>query len=323
MPFKRNQTTFLVIPGNAGPGEARIVITSQLPPPLDTYTWFVGPLRYAGGIIFYPQGDDTSFNYLATVDDPLDNNVIVHMGRVWNGAVVETLSPGPQPKVQAWSLFTGTGELFDQLASHVISMAADGDVNISALGIASILSLNAAGQLTLQGTSQTSISATSGPVGITGEEVNLFPTNELQLQGTRAYLTTQLATPRASSDLTLTSGAAGTEVLVPGCTVTLPTITANARYKVKVACDFGCTSAGTATAVGALYINGTIQTGQALLGINGTDDRATVFQTYSGILATAGNYTFALRARKDAASGTMAAFATHTCLTVEILESGG
>jgi hypothetical protein len=314
MPFRRQQIAYLVIPGNAGPGEARIVITSVLPPPLDTYTWGLPVLRYAGGIIWYPTGDEDTYLYLCVVEDVTDNNVAVHMGSVLNGVVEE--SPLGVPLAQVWQLFSATGERFDFFNTELFSVLAQDDISIITQGIAAVLGLQSAGTITVAADGSITITSSNGPVAITGEEINLFPTNELQMQGTRAYVLTQIQTNRATPSLALTNA----QQNVGNTLITLPTVTANARYKVQTFFDMNH-GATAETSIGRLIVDGVTQASEALH--RGSGDRDTVGQTYSGTLATADNHTFQLAALASATTGVITAEALHTGLTVEIWESGG
>lgn len=107
MPFKRRNTTFIVIPATAGPGEARIVITSVLPEPLNSYTFTdrAGYTNsYAGAIIFYSSDSipplDNTYTYLAVVENAGAFSAL-HMGEVHDGSVREVTAG--VPAVQIWS----------------------------------------------------------------------------------------------------------------------------------------------------------------------------------------------------------------------------
>jgi len=105
----------LTVPSSAGPGNARIVIASQLPPPLDTYV-FYGDQTYAGALIFYAQGSDLDYTYLGVVEDVADQDISIHVGHVLNGAVVE-ISVGV-PAVQRWLIEQSTGQQTFEIYSH-------------------------------------------------------------------------------------------------------------------------------------------------------------------------------------------------------------
>lgn len=105
----------LTIPSTAGPGNARIVIASQLPPPLDTYV-FYGDQTYAGALIFYAQGSDQDYTYLGVVEDIVDSDISIHVGHVLNGTVVE-ISVGV-PAVQRWLIEQATGQQTFEIYSH-------------------------------------------------------------------------------------------------------------------------------------------------------------------------------------------------------------
>lgn len=95
--WTNDQTDNLVVPPGAGPGDARIVIGPELPPPLDTYVpsgRFPTATGFAGAIIFYSEGDDTTYIYMATVEDAGPPEIAgVVFGFVING-VIQEMSPG-------------------------------------------------------------------------------------------------------------------------------------------------------------------------------------------------------------------------------------
>lgn len=80
--------TELVIPAGAQPGTPRIVLTSQLPPPLDTYQFAAtgGPTAASAGIIFY-SNSTTSYQFLVLVRSP--NEIQVRWGSVIAGVVMQ------------------------------------------------------------------------------------------------------------------------------------------------------------------------------------------------------------------------------------------
>src|ERR1700754_2104041 len=70
--FKRIQRS-LTIPNNAKPGDPRIVIGTELPPPLDTYLVNPYATRFAAAIIFYmgtPSDDDFAYIGIVGVGGP-------------------------------------------------------------------------------------------------------------------------------------------------------------------------------------------------------------------------------------------------------------
>lgn len=92
-------------------GQARVVMTGNLPAPLNTFTWQAGSRSYKAAVIFYGIGDDTTYTYLATVQN---NNIpapgtLVHMGEVKSGAVV--VDGSGNPKVTEW-YYSTTGNTF-------------------------------------------------------------------------------------------------------------------------------------------------------------------------------------------------------------------
>jgi len=86
--FKR-PTRSLTIPSNAGPGDARIVIGTDLPPPLDTYVVQPFNRQFAAAIIFYSGtfgDDDYSFIGNINAGGPF---VGLYIGAVINGVIIE------------------------------------------------------------------------------------------------------------------------------------------------------------------------------------------------------------------------------------------
>jgi hypothetical protein len=341
MPFRRNQTAFIVIPGGAGPGESRIVITSQLPPPLDTYTFTApngtSPAKYASGIIYYPNSVapniDQNFNFECTVENlggPA-SGADVHHGRVQNGAVVE-VAVG-EPAVTSLSLIGGVYDavLWNNLHQFIVQAYEDplsgipGSINLLA---------HAPSSAFIDGGASLTLNAAQGPVSInsqnggdvtvnSADDINFNAAGEIQVQTAKAYLLTHDQTNRANANLVLVAGAAGTEVLVPGCSITLNAVTADFMYDVIIVCDMLESVAGATNAIGSLYIDGVLQTGLAIMGMAVAGDRATITQVYSGTIASGGNHTFQLRARTDVAAGTVTALATHTSIKVKYYQSGG
>jgi hypothetical protein len=89
----------LTIPAGAGPGDARIVIAGQLPAPLDTYVpnvTFPSATGFAGGLIFYSQGSDSTYAYMAVVEDAPPSDIAgVVIGYVEAGVVKEKGANNP------------------------------------------------------------------------------------------------------------------------------------------------------------------------------------------------------------------------------------
>lgn len=157
MPWEDAPLRTITIPGDAGPGDARIVITSELPPPLDTYT-FNGAQTYSGGIIYYAAGGDTNYTYLCVVNDPA-GDISVHIGHVRLGVVVD--DGLAHPFVQSWLLSPATGQ-------QVFEIAARDQVRLSTGPTGGNLLLQAKkGNISLLGTGATS--AISGSTSGTGD----------------------------------------------------------------------------------------------------------------------------------------------------------
>lgn len=106
----------LTIPQDAGPGDARIVIGSTLPPPLDSYLVFNQQPFVATIVLYAGTPTDDDYIFFGLVKFP--NAVYLKIGAVLNGAVLE-ISPG-----FPWSLglnFDGTGTVAIELLADVVA----------------------------------------------------------------------------------------------------------------------------------------------------------------------------------------------------------
>ena len=108
--FKRVQRS-ITLPSNAGPGEARIVIGPDLPPPLDTYVVQPFNRHFVAAIIFYsgtPSDDDYIFMAVASPGAL----TAMYNGIVINGTVIERINGAGFPA--GWVLETpgNTNDLF-------------------------------------------------------------------------------------------------------------------------------------------------------------------------------------------------------------------
>jgi hypothetical protein len=111
--------------------------------------------------------------------------------------------------------------------------------------------------------------------------------------------------------------ALSTDVDVPGATITLTTLAANAVYVAVAFFDFDLTGASTATGTGKLVVDGATQTATANMAGEVTTDRMTPGQTWKGTLASAGSHTLKLTATTGASQIVQD---THTTLQVTIYE---
>jgi hypothetical protein len=106
--WSNNPTFTITLPSNAGPGQARIVIGSPLPPPLTTYHFASagGPIATAGIIFYQGTPADNDYTFLVIVKFP--GELLLKQGSVLAGAVIEC-DPGTPgfPAGQSWG-FTGT-----------------------------------------------------------------------------------------------------------------------------------------------------------------------------------------------------------------------
>lgn len=123
-------------------------------------------------------------------------------------------------------------------------------------------------------------------------------------------------TARSSSTLGLTTSYAD----VPGTSVAITTATDNVEFVMVIAVDFEVTAAGAVVCEGIGVLDGTvIESGQAA-NLAEQATRATVGQTYRGVIATAGAHTLKLQAKKTGASGTANANSGHTGFVALLLD---
>lgn len=341
MPFRRNNGQFIVIPAGAGPGQARIVITSVLPAPLDTYTFTdrAGYAnRYSGGVIFYSADSvpplDNTYTYLCVVNNNAANTGDVHFGNVVNGVVKEYAAGFPA--VQLWAGSTAAASPERWISGTTVGLEANstngqlllrgiGDAPIIAttVGTGSIQLNTASGNVQLTCTTSGSIVLTTNTTGdITlnaSRNLNLNAGGELQIQGVRAYALTQIQINSANAVLNLT----GVAQNIPGCSITLPTVTTNAKYEVDLVMDAIPIAAVGSIAVGQVTIDGVLQPAQVLHQNDITDgNRDTTSQHYAGNLAAAGNHTFVYSAYDVVGAGNTQVQNLHTTIRVKIWESG-
>lgn len=284
----------ITLPSNAIPGQARIVIGAQLPPPLDTYATLNGP--FVGALIFYSEGDDTTYSFIGVVEDSLAQLTIVHWGHVVAGAVVE--DSGGVPRSLQRLASAGT-------VSHTVR-ADDVLVVAGALGI----TLNSAADVLILASALATINA---------DTINFDAATEVQVRGQKGYLLTDI------QSASLTGGAiALTAAVQIACSVTVTAATSAARWEAQIVCAFDSNAAVNVTCIGELrQPGGAIAAEQALLEVATATDRGTVPQVFEGTLSGSGSHTFDLLVRKSAAVGTVFAQTVNTRLLVKVFESGG
>lgn len=354
MPFPEENIQYITIPADAGPGQARIVITSVLPAPLNTYTFTdrAGYAnRYSGGIIFYSSDSiapiDTTYTYLCVVNNNVANTGDVHFGNVVNGVVQEYAAGFPS--VQLWAASSAAASPERWISGTTVGLEANssnGQLLLRGIGNAPIIGttvgtgsiqFNSTGagniQLTATSTGNIVLTTNTGRVELnasgTGADVlitavrniNLNASGgEIQVQGTRAYLLTQIQTNAANAVLNLVAAAAG----IPNCTISLPTVTLNAKYDVELHWDVQNLGALNSVAVGELVVDGVIQPAQVLTQMDvANGNRYTTGQSYSGNLAAAGNHTFAFTGKDTVGAGNSQVQNQHTTIKVKIFETGG
>ncbi|RPK85053.1 hypothetical protein [Streptomyces sp. ADI98-10] len=113
--------------------------------------------------------------------------------------------------------------------------------------------------------------------------------------------------------------ASTTYQLIPGCTVTLTTLAANATYSVIGVFDCNVTTIhATNLMVGRLTVDGSGGTGLAIHAMD-TQDRDTVAMLWQGTLAAAGSHTLQLEGVINAAGGA-GGFLQYSRISVTITE---
>lgn len=119
----------------------------------------------------------------------------------------------------------------------------------------------------------------------------------------------------ASSSLSLS----GSEQDIPGCEITLTTITDGAAYSVVAVADCNVTTTNSTTlAETRLYIDGQLQLGRSTYALD-VATRATVAAMWDGTLPSAGSHTFTLVGALTG-SGGASIQATNTKMRVTITE---
>lgn len=149
--------------------------------------------------------------------------------------------------------------------------------------------------------------------------INLNATTEVQIKGTRAYLLTQGQTALGSG----LSPIPNTFTDVPSCTVTLPTVTTNAKYLALLSANIGMNPPGLTIVQVRLQVNGAAQTQIVEAHMHETQ-RDNQPQFWFGNLATASaSNVFKIQAQDTLNSGVCDIEANNSTLTVLIFESGG
>lgn len=131
----------------------------------------------------------------------------------------------------------------------------------------------------------------------------------------------QVSILRSSASLTTAYTLTTSMADLTGATLTVTTPYANAAYLALWTADYTLLTAGSLTGVVQLVVDGTAVTQpQAIWNPANVaaGARATVMQSTSGSLATAGSHTFRLQGSYVGASGSLRLNAGHTQLTVVI-----
>lgn len=324
----------LVLPGTAGPGQARIVIGPDLPPALDTYVPsvpFPAATGYAGAIIFYSGGDDTTYVYAAVVDDGTLGSIAgLVIGMVANNSVRETAPGYPDGVIWRADFTSGATDLYTngQAVNHhserdMLISTERGDITVQANNVAGL-----GGNVDIVALADMVLRANGlGSVGLT---IDANFTDVLQLLTLQVGADSQIGNGykvlgengrvllllderQASGSIAgLGLGAA----TVPGCSITFDTFAAETHIKVMGFFDFSDSAVTTSIAVGECVIDGVVQVRQALLQSEGSNNvRATVGQQWTANLAP-GSHTITLQARATVAA-VWTCNAVHTDMTLE------
>lgn len=139
------------------------------------------------------------------------------------------------------------------------------------------------------------------------------------INGSRALRRADVQQKSGRASAVLTLGTSNADIT--GAAFTVTTQFASCEYAVTAFFDFDCVavSAGV-TCAGVLVVDGAAQTGEAIFEATATGQRATVGQTWTGVLGAGGSHTFKLQARKTGAGGTYSAQSTHTALSGTLVE---
>lgn len=127
-----------------------------------------------------------------------------------------------------------------------------------------------------------------------------------------------VTTYEAECDSTLTLSTTSTNV--SGTAITVVTTTNGARWRAWGTFDARAFTGGAAVMQGRLEVDGVEEGREAIMNGASTGDRATIGQTWSGTIPSAGSITIRLRGVKSANVGTLRFEAVHTSLLVEVQE---
>lgn len=167
-------------------------------------------------------------------------------------------------------------------------------------------------------------------VNLSGSGVVNLTTPQVQLNSSRAFLTTFEEIFALTANLTLTGvnqpvllGASLPSGVVPNAVtglVTVTTVSPNARWGVEVWIDAQVNTAGD-TIVADLSVDGSTVAGEPIFAVAGATGRATAAQGYNNKFTAAGNHTFQLLARRAAGAGVTDQLGlTHTKMRISLKE---
>jgi hypothetical protein len=358
MPWDSPPATSITIPGDAGPGTTRVVITTQLPAPLDTYVASGaagGSGKYSGGIIFYGSGDDTTYTYLCALG-PAFSVSEVHFGHVRTGGVQERAAGTPDAIMinTNGSGFNTIKDIYAKLINISTGTAADtGQLMLDANGTAALRgydpSITAAHDAMITAANNAVITASAVTLDSNGGIIHAdaSPSGTVQLNGSvldlnatttgTVYITAGLldidapqltykAIPAAiktgygEGEATADLFATTASVALPGCSVTVTAAANGARYSVHVNLDVEVTVAGYGLLVGELYVNGVIQSRTLLVQGWAAGVRAPAHQQWPPLTVPAGANTFLVKIRKTINAGSIVAHQVHSSIQADLYE---
>lgn len=232
----------ITLPPTAGPGEARIVIGPDLPPPLDTYV-ILGGDTFAGGIIWYSDDPtpplDTTYTYECVIANGLGTFTGVHRGWVVGGAVVE-VSAG-QPMGQRWEANSGPTLATIFFRADSLDLESLGQAGIS--GDTAVVLTSNGQQIVLTASDITLSAGLGNDINVTaGDDITIDAASDVIIDGAstvdlRTNGTTSSRVLLNSAGVAITAAGAGDDI----------SVTANDQVQLSAA---AATSLVTANAAG-------------------------------------------------------------------------
>jgi hypothetical protein len=323
--------------GAGGPGTARIIMSQNLPAPLNTFTWTnavygANTYHYTEGFIIYGPGDDTTYQYICQVSQSSSpaGSRIVHFGQVVGGAVL--VDSNGNPKVQEWnyqSVSPNMHHLFhsDEFQAEVLdSFGKSNRVGVS-VGSVALVTETVGGTAGVTGQAAVSIDtlAGAGSVGLGGVASQVVvgsPLNvnsQYQIDASRIWVITDRQYAACSTLLNVPSAA---PTLVTGLQFTVTTVRANASVDITMFLDWLDLIASATTSVAWFYVDGVqLASPQCIWAGQTLNLRTTPGQQTTVIIATPGSHTIEVRAQNVGGSSTAHRIsALHSTLSAQVNE---